>query len=549
MSSRNDLIGISSMMVLLCTGLGYAQGSIAGVPGPDVAKSGEVAKPAAEQDVQPGGVASSAEPRPNGASKETRGRIAPEVYAELEAAHGIAYVAITLKLDAQETAGPEQIEASVKNVQDQVLARILPGGFDLLHRFQTAALLVGRIDAAGLAQLGTEPDLVAVAPSKIEADVFAKLQSSAEGTVYVTATLRPVGQEAPTPEQRAPSVEKIQGEVLAKMASGQFQVGYQFGTTAILRGHVNAAGLAKLATDPEIVGVTAPGIVRIPSNLRVTFIDADQAGGSGDPAVLTAVGRIEPDVYTELESSADGTAYIIVTLNPVAQGMPTPEQRAASLSKVQDRVLAKMPPGEFKLVYRFETAPILVGHVNAAGLAKLAGDPSVVSVERSKIEADVFPKLQSSDDGTVGVCMQLTPVGRGAPTREQKKALVKEIQDRVLGKLAPGEFKIGGYRRSNTAYLRGHINAAGLAKLATDSDVLAVWVPSILVEPHLNESVPFIRADQVHGIGHTGAGVTIALLDSGVDCSHPDVQGSNAGGAEDDFGHATYMTQSRGGVL
>ncbi|HUU86075.1 MAG TPA: S8 family serine peptidase [Phycisphaerae bacterium] len=84
-------------------------------------------------------------------------------------------------------------------------------------------------------------------------------------------------------------------------------------------------------------------------------------------------------------------------------------------------------------------------------------------------------------------------------------------------------------------------------------DVVSVRVPRARGSVQLNESVPFIRADQVHNLGYTGAGVTIAVLDSGVDCSHPDVSGSCVdggatflggqfgGGAEDDYGHGTYM--------
>ncbi len=215
-----------------------------------------------------------------------------------------------------------------------------------------------------------------------------------------------------------------------------------------------------------------------------TGVDSWSEQGKDDPSAVCQ-DPVHPEVYTELEGSAEGTAYVIVILKPVGQEVATPEQRKASVKTIQDSVLGKMGAGEFKVVYRFETAAILVGHVNAAGLAKLVTDPDIRAVGLSKIEPDVFPKLQSSADGTVRVTVLLTRVGRGAPTREQKKALVKEIQDRVLDKLAPGEFKIG-YRRSNTASLSGHINAAGLAKLATDPDVVGVGVPGVFTV-QLNE--------------------------------------------------------------
>ena len=316
MAWRNDVMAMTSIMLLMCAGLGYARGSRAGPPGQDAAKSGDVAKPTGEHGARPGGVASSAEPRPDDASKETGGRIAPGVYAELEAASsGVAYVAITLKLDAQETAGPEQIKASVKNVQDEVLARIPPGGFDLLHRFQTAALLVGRIDAAGLAQLGTEPDLVAVAPSKIEADVFAKLHSSEDGRVHVIVNLTRVEPGAPPSPEIKARVKEIQDRVLARLAPGEFKMGYRVSIIAYLSGHITAAGLAKLATDPDVVGVGVPGVIRLQLNESVPFMKADQVHSLGYTGAGVTVALLDSGVdcsHPDVQGScADGGATFL----------------------------------------------------------------------------------------------------------------------------------------------------------------------------------------------------------------------------------------------
>ena len=284
---------------------------------------------------------------------------------------------------------------------------------------------------------------------------------------------------------------------------------------------------------------------------------ASSAEPPRDDGSTSADGRIAPEVYAELETSSDATAYVAITLKVTSEEKlgkpedPTPEQKKTAVKRIQDKVLAKMATGEFKVVYRFQTAPILVGHVNAAGLAKLGGERGLVAVSPSKIEPDVYTKVQSSEDGRVHVIVNLTRVRQGAPASQQRKALVKQIQDRVLDKLAPGQFKIR-WRFEISGGFSGHINAAGLAKLATDPDVVSVGVPGVM-NLQLNESVPFIRADQVHDLGYTGAGVTVALLDSGVDCSHPDVQGScepgaatflggqSGGGAEDDVGHGTYM--------
>jgi hypothetical protein len=84
---------------------------------------------------------------------------------------------------------------------------------------------------------------------------------------------------------------------------------------------------------------------------------------------------------------------------------------------------------------------------------------------------------------------------------------------------------------------------------------------------HLAQSVPLIQADKVHALGFTGRGVTVAVLDSGLATTHPDLsdallseqcfctnadgtgccpdgstQQSGPGSAEDDQGHGTNVT-------
>ncbi len=58
-----------------------------------------------------------------------------------------------------------------------------------------------------------------------------------------------------------------------------------------------------------------------------------------------------------------------------------------------------------------------------------------------------------------------------------------------------------------------------------------------------------INADDVWNLGYTGAGVTIAVLDTGIDSDHPELSDSIAGGKgfgyatyEDDHGHGTHVS-------
>ena len=110
----------------------------------------------------------------------------------------------------------------------------------------------------------------------------------------------------------------------------------------------------------------------------------------------------------------------------------------------------------------------------------------------------------------------------------------------------------------------GVARASAIDKLATDDSVESVEL-DLPGAGDLAQSLPMIGGDVVHAMGYTGKGVTVAILDSGIDVTHPDLAGrivdqqcfcvngstgccpngsasqSGSGAAVDDNGHGTNV--------
>jgi subtilisin len=135
-------------------------------------------------------------------------------------------------------------------------------------------------------------------------------------------------------------------------------------------------------------------------------------------------------------------------------------------------------------------------------------------------------------EGRVRVLVELNPrsgrhVPEGRLSRLAAMAQRREIRAaaaRVVAKLRFGA-RDQVHRFDTVPYLVLDTDAAGLAAIENASPDVVQVMDDPLLRPFLAESVPMIQGDQVWAAGFTGSGTTVAVIDSGVDSSHPFLAG------------------------
>lgn len=160
-----------------------------------------------------------------------------------------------------------------------------------------------------------------------------------------------------------------------------------------------------------------------------------------------------------------------------------------------------------------------------SGLADLKLDEAVTTkVERPLVKVD---KALRAANGKVDVLVRLSEAptglltGKGQAAQKAQSDKIAKQQAAVLGKasqLDAGTKILGRVSRAlNAVAIR--IDASQLGKLAADARVLSIR-PIRDYALDLDTTVPYIGGTAVHTAGFTGQGVTIAILDSGVDYTH-----------------------------
>ena len=143
------------------------------------------------------------------------------------------------------------------------------------------------------------------------------------------------------------------------------------------------------------------------------------------------------------------------------------------------------------------------------------------------------------------VPVRATELPAGDPERAGANAAAAGIPPELLARFGAAVRQT--HRRANVVVL--DVPADRQSSLAEALRAIGISArPPHPIEPLLNESVPLLHIPALHDHGLSGAGVRIAIVDTGIDETHPDLAGRvfawqdfSGAGSRDDVGHGTHV--------
>ena len=160
---------------------------------------------------------------------------------------------------------------------------------------------------------------------------------------------------------------------------------------------------------------------------------------------------------------------------------------------------------------------------------------SPISIANATASLKIDQSLQNTD-GPLQVIVRFSepPVAQAAASGVQSRAAQAGQRDRIQAQ--QDAFVADATSRDANARVLGNarvalnavmmsVDVAVLTDLAANPDVVSIN-PVVDYQMDLSETVPYIGASAVQGMGYDGSGVSVAVLDSGIDYYHADLGGS-----------------------
>lgn len=180
----------------------------------------------------------------------------------------------------------------------------------------------------------------------------------------------------------------------------------------------------------------------------------------------------------------------------------------------------------FRFALLTTCALALLGSASLPGVGAEARIRSEQLTKQALVQR-LLPQAQQS--GSVRVLVRLSVPFRPEDMLSGRLAVlaqrrgINQAQEGLLQRLAAFSSRLTR-RYAHVPVLALEVSPEALADLAANPAVAAIE-QDLAVPPVLAESVPIIAADGLWAEGYTGAGWTIAILDTGVDGTHPFLAG------------------------
>lgn len=214
-------------------------------------------------------------------------------------------------------------------------------------------------------------------------------------------------------------------------------------------------------------------------------------------------------------------------------------------------------------------APLAIRADPPSAKGSTARSKAQIAVARAsgKVDHAAVAEIEGRGRARLLVGMAIDPPSQPRSRGSQRRSRIANARDRILARLAsdPETNAQLRHRYAEVAAFAIEAGPATLERLALDPDVafVAFDAPGA---GHLAAAIPLAKIDVAQANGASGAGVTIAVIDSGIDTDHPDFAGaivgeqcfcsdqgagccpgggatqSGAGAAEDDHGHGTNVS-------